>query len=147
MPFIDQMVYWHWIAAGLGLLVLEMLLPANLVLLWMGISAVIVGFLTWAFPLVWQVELLLFAVLSIASFFAYQRFRKPAAPTDAPSLNRRGESYVGRTFTLTAPIINGVGKLRVDDSQWRIAGPDLPEGSRVCVVKAEGVTLQVEREG
>ena len=51
----------------------------------------------------------------------------------------------GRTFTLSAPILNGVGKLRVDDSQWRIAGPDLPEGSRVRVVRAEGATLRVER--
>lgn len=141
----EPILYWHWWAVGLGLLILEMLIPANLVLLWMGVSAIVVGAVAWLTPTSWGAELVLFGVLSVASFFLYHRFRKPPAATDAPALNRRGESYVGRTFTLSAPILNGVGKLRVDDSQWRIAGPDLPEGSRVRVVRAEGATLRVER--
>lgn len=144
---IEQLVYWHWWVAGLALLILEMLIPANLVLLWMGISAVVVGLIAWLLPTTWPLELVLFGVLSVGSFFLYHRFRKTPATPDEPTLNRRGESYVGRTFTLSAPIINGVGKLRVDDTQWRISGPDLPEGSQVRVVKADGATLQVERAG
>jgi hypothetical protein len=38
--------------------------------------------------------------------------------SDQPKLNRRGEQYVGRTFTLEEPIVNGHGKIRVDDSTW-----------------------------
>ncbi len=144
--FLEHAVYWHWFIAGLALLVLEMLIPANLVLLWMGISAMIVGLLMWAFPMPWPGQLVLFAMLSLASFFAYRRWRPQETASDAPTLNRRGESYVGRTFSLTSPIINGVGTLKVDDSQWRVAGPDLPEGSRVRIVKAEGATLRVERD-
>lgn len=147
VALLEQMIYWHWIVLGLVLLILEMLIPTNLVLLWMGISAVIVGLVAWTLPTGWKTEAVLFGVLSIASFFAYHRFRKPPATADEPTLNRRGESYVGRTFTLLTPIVNGVGKLRVDDSQWRIAGPDLPEGSQVRVVKADGATLRVERAG
>ncbi|MGQ0698061.1 MAG: NfeD family protein [Panacagrimonas sp.] len=142
---LKQMVYWHWMVLGLALLILEMLVPTNLVLLWMGISALIVGLVAWVLPTGWEAELILFGVLSVVSFFAYQRFRKIPAATDEPTLNRRGESYVGRTFTLATPIVNGVGKLRVDDSQWRVSGPDLPEGSQVRVVKADGATLKVER--
>ena len=44
-------------------------------------------------------------------------------------------------------MIDGVGSLHVDDSQWRISGPDLPAGSRVRVVAADGVTLRVEPAG
>ena len=66
---------------------------------------------------------------------------------DQPTLNRRADSYVGRQFTLTQPVIDGVGSLHVDDSQWRISGPDLPAGSRVRVVAADGVTLRVEPAG
>ena len=52
--------------------------------------------------------------------------------------------YVGRHFTLTAPIVDGVGKLQVDDSSWKIMGQDLPAGAHVKVVGTEGTMLRVE---
>ncbi|MGQ0621130.1 MAG: NfeD family protein [Panacagrimonas sp.] len=139
----DQFLWWYWWIAGLALLILEMLIPSGFVLLWMGASAIAVGAVAAFTP--WQLELVLFGVISIASVVVFKRLRPPLSPTDAPMLNRRGESYVGRVFTLEEPIINGVGKLRVDDSQWRISGADLPAGSQVKVVRADGATLQVER--
>lgn len=139
----DQLLYWHWWVAGLGLLILEAFMPGA-IFLWMGISAFAVGLLAWLMPMDWQVQALLFGVLSIVSFFLYRRF-KPAPVSDRPTLNRRGESYVGRVFTLHEPIVNGVGKLHVDDSQWRITGRDAPAGSQVRVVAIDGTTLQVEQ--
>lgn len=138
-----DLVYWHWLVFGLVLLSVEMILPTGFVLLWMGASAIVTGVLSWFLPLNWQIEMVLFGVLSIVSYFIYRKF-KPAVVSDKPTLNRRGQSYVGRVFTLDSPIINGDGKLRVDDSQWRIAGPELPAGSRVKVVEADGSTLKVE---
>lgn len=143
----DPLLFWHWWVAGLALLILEMFLPTGFVLLWMGVSAVIVGVIAWMLPTGWQLECVLFGVLSIVSFFTYRKLWPQKPVTDQPSLNRRGDSYVGRTFTLTDPIVNGVGKLHVDDSQWRIAGADLPAGSQVIVIRAEGSTLRVERAG
>ncbi|TXH05558.1 MAG: NfeD family protein [Nevskiaceae bacterium] len=139
----EQLLYWHWWVAGLGLLILEAFMPGA-IFLWMGISAFAVGLLAWLMPMDWQVQALLFGVLSIVSFFLYRRF-KPAPVSDRPTLNRRGESYVGRVFTLHEPIVNGVGKLHVDDSQWRITGRDAPAGSQVRVVAIDGTTLQVEQ--
>lgn len=144
---VNLLAYWHWLALGLALLILETLIPANLVLLWMGVSALVVGLMAYLFDTGWQAELVLFGILSIGTFFAYHRFRKPQVASDAPTLNRRGESYVGRTFTLTDPIVNGYGNLRVDDSRWRVAGDDLPAGTQVRIVRAEGATLRVERAG
>lgn len=140
----DDIVYWHWWIAGFGLLILEMLLATEFVLLWMGISAVVVGLISLALPTNWQTELVLFGVLSIVSFFVYRKLRPHEPVSDQPTLNRRGASYVGRTFTLREPIVNGVGKLHVDDSQWRISGPDVPAGSQVRVTVADGTTLVVE---
>ncbi|HEY0917405.1 MAG TPA: NfeD family protein [Solimonas sp.] len=34
--------------------------------------------------------------------------------------------------------------MRVDDSQWRITGPDVPAGTQVRVTRADGATLHVE---
>lgn len=137
-----ELLYWHWWVAGLGLLILEAFAPGA-VFLWMGVAAFTVGLLSWALPLTWPLQLILFGGLSLGFFFLYRRFRTTPPPSDAPTLNRRGESYVGREFTLAEPIVNGIGHLRVDDSQWRIAGPDLPAGSQVKVIRAEGATLRV----
>ena len=64
--------------------------------------------------------------------------------TDQPRLNRRGEQYIGRTFTLDEPIVNGLGKIRVDDSTWKIEGGDCAAGTRITVVGVDGVVLKVE---
>jgi membrane protein implicated in regulation of membrane protease activity len=139
----EGIVFWHWWLAGLALLSLEAFLPGA-IFLWMGIAAFAVGLLSWVMPLTWQIEFVLFGILSVASFFAWRRFRTVPV-TDKPTLNRRGHSYVGRNFTLKEAIVNGIGTLHVDDSQWRISGPDMPAGSQVRVCEADGTTLKVER--
>jgi membrane protein implicated in regulation of membrane protease activity len=143
MDFAD-IVYWHWWIAGLVLLTLEAFMPGA-IFLRMGVSAFAVGALSWLVPsLGWQPEFVLFGVLSVVTFFLYRRYKKVPV-SDKPTLNRRGHSYVGRVFTLGEAIVNGSGKLHVDDSQWRITGPDLPAGSRVRVVDADGTLLKVEQ--
>ena len=52
---------------------------------------------------------------------------------------------VGRSFRLDQPIVSGEGQVRVDDSVWRVVGPDLPAGSAVRVARLDGATLVVER--
>lgn len=138
--------FWHWWVLGFGLLGAEMILPTGFFLIWIGVAALLVGGLAWIIPaLSWELQLLLFGSLSVASFFVWRRYRPATLASDQPTLNRRGHSYVGRTFTLGTPIINGVGKLHVDDSQWRITGPDAETGAQVRVVAADGNTLKVER--
>jgi len=60
-----------------------------------------------------------------------------------PFLNRRADALVGRVFTLEKPIIDGAGTVRIDDTIWRVAGPDAPAGSRVKIVQADGASLTV----
>ncbi|WP_028007495.1 NfeD family protein [Solimonas flava] len=143
---LDSIVWWHWWVAGLVFLTLEAVLPGA-IFLWMGASAAVVGLLALIVPaLGWKVEFIIFGVLAIAAVLAWRRWRPAPATTDQPTLNRRGQSYVGRQFTLSEPLVNGIGTLRVDDSQWRISGPgDMPAGAQVRVVAADGATLRVER--
>ncbi|MFP5305387.1 MAG: NfeD family protein [Gammaproteobacteria bacterium] len=137
--------YWHWLAIGFGLLVLEMFLPTEFILLWVGVAAVVVGALSWFFPGIgWQLEFVLWGGLSVAAVLAWRKYKPLSFVSERPTLNRRGHSYVGRVFTLSDAIVNGVGKLRIDDSQWRITGQDAPAGTRVRIVEADGTTLRVE---
>lgn len=140
-----ELVFWHWFVLGIVLLIAEVLLPTGFFLIWIGAAALLVGGAAWAFPGInWETQAVLFGVLSIASFFVWRRFSPGNPVSDQPTLNRRGHSYVGRTFTLGTPIVNGIGKLVVDDSQWRISGPDVAAGTQVRVIAVEGTTLKVE---
>ena len=66
-----------------------------------------------------------------------------AASRSNPFLNKRTEALIGREFTLERPIVDGTGTVRIDDTIWRVAGPDAPAGSRVKVVQADGASLTV----
>jgi membrane protein implicated in regulation of membrane protease activity len=95
-------------------------------------------------------QVILFSVLSVLSVAVFRRYlqRRPIQ-SDRPLLNQRTAQYVGRVFTLEEPIVNGRGKIHVDDSTWRVEGEDCPQGTKVRVMDAEGVILRVsslERE-
>jgi membrane protein implicated in regulation of membrane protease activity len=142
MPF--DIVFWHWWSLGALLLIVELLAP-GMFFIWMGESAFVVGAVVWLFPgLSFEHQVLLFSVLSVLSIAVFRRFlRTNPIQTDRPLLNQRAAQYVGRVFTLAEPIVNGRGKIRVDDSTWRVEGDDCPAGARVRVTDAEGVVLRV----
>jgi hypothetical protein len=142
----ESLAFWHWWVLAVVLVVLEILAP-GVFFLWLGVAAGITGLVLLAVPdTTWQVQVLTFAVLSVASIAGWRYYQKGhPAPTDQPALNRRGEQYVGRTLTLEEPIVNGRGKIRVDDTTWRVEGDDLPAGTRIKVVAVDGVVLKVEK--
>jgi inner membrane protein len=47
-------------------------------------------------------------------------------------------------FTLEGAIVDGRGRLKVDDTVWLVSGPDLPAGTHVRVIGAESTVLQIE---
>jgi membrane protein implicated in regulation of membrane protease activity len=148
--FLAGFGHWHWWVLGVVLLGAEMLAP-GVFLLWMGIAAGATGVVVLVAPeMDWRYQFLLFAVLAVASVIAARIYlkRRPIE-TDRPELNRRGQQYVGRTFTLAEAMENGRGRLHVDDTMWRVIGPDIPAGRQVEVVGVDGVLLRVApaREG
>lgn len=139
---------WAWWVLGIVLLILEVLMP-GVFLVWIGVAAIVTGALTmllwgaawWA----WQVQWIVFAMLSIAAVLVGRRVvLSSARKTDEPFLNQRARSLVGRTATLDQPITEGRGRIRLDDTVWSVQGPDLPIGTRVRVVASSGRDLTVE---
>ena len=147
MEWLDQIKFWHWLIAAVAMIIFEMLIPAAY-FLWMSISAFIVGLLLFALPdLPLLIQIVVFGVLSVVSLLLYKHHQKLNPPeTEQPDLNRRGEQYVGRIFTLKDPIVNGVGKVKVDDSTWKVHGADTPAGVKVRVTSVSGTVLKVETE-
>lgn len=145
---LQQLTYWHWFILAAVLIILEVFAPGAF-MLWIGIAAAVVGAVLYFVPaLTWEYQFILFAMASVGSILAWRSYRNThPTMTDEPTLNRRGAQYIGRVFTLDAPIVDGVGKIRVDDSTWKIVGIDCPAGVKVKVVGIESTVLKVEQAG
>ncbi|TWH23443.1 MULTISPECIES: NfeD family protein [unclassified Aminobacter] len=140
---------WSWMVIGVALLALEVMSP-GVYLLWFGVAAILTGLLSfqlWDFAFWgWQMQVLAFLILSLASVLIGRRLfpATGADDTDQPLLNQRDRQLVGRLATLTEPIVNGHGRVRIGDTLWRVTGEDMAEGTRVRVVAAENGELRVE---
>ncbi len=146
MAWTSQIEFWHWFIAAVVLITLEMVVLPAVFFLWMGIAAGVVGLLLMLMPgLPFMAQIIIFTMFAVISLVIHKRYLKNNPPgTDEPTLNRRGEQYVGRVFTLDESIVNGVGKIKVDDSIWKVMGEDMNEGGKVKVVGVDGTVFKVE---
>src|ERR1700710_3259667 len=135
---------WNWLVFGLLLMGLELLAP-GVFMFWLGLAALLVGLLSFAIDPSWQLQLLMFAVFAAAAVPLWRRVAhsNSAVSKSNPFLNKRTNALIGRVVTLEKPILDGSGTVRVDDTIWRVAGPDAPAGSRVRIVRADGASLTV----
>jgi len=140
-----ELTPWHWLTIGVLFFALELFAPTTF-LLWPAIAAILTGLVTWLIPMSWHFQLVLFAVLAVSAIIVGRHFFKNRTGKEStdPTLNRRGESVKGRIITLSEPIVNGVGSAMIDNTRWRLVGPDLPAGSKLQVVGTEGSSLTVE---
>ncbi len=136
--------FW-WIVAGV-LLVGEMLIP-GFFLLWLAAAAALTGAIDLVFGLGWQGEVSVFATLSLLLVLITWKWVMASRrmKSDQPTLNQRHHAYVGKVVPLAQPIVNGSGKVRIDDSLWDVDGPDLPQGTRVRISGVDGLRLKAEK--
>lgn len=141
----ESIGHWHWWILAAVLIILEVFAPGAF-FLWLGISAAAVGGVVYVSPAMgWEYQLLIFSVLSVISIVAWRKyFRATPGDTDQPNLNRRGQQYVGRVFTLQEPIIDGIGKIHVDDSTWKIRGENCAVGTQVEITGVDGTILEIK---
>ncbi|GAB2177115.1 NfeD family protein [Dongia sp. agr-C8] len=146
MSGFDHLQFWHWFILAAVFAGIEMLTP-GFFFIWLGGAALIIGLVTLVFASMgWEVQLILFAALSGLSVLGWYKFgRKMTIATDDVNLNRRGDSLVGRTGALVEPIVNGRGRVKIDDSVWSAEGDDAPDGAKVLVTGVRGAVLTVER--
>ncbi len=142
------MPWWGWIVVGVALLVSETIVGAEFFLIFLGISALVVGLLQLAGldAAVW-VQWLLFAGLSAVSLVFFRRqlqrhLRATAAPIDEGMANE-----LGTALDAIEPGAYGRGEFR--GTVWRVrnGGPEAIEaGTSIRVQHSDGVLLDVRRE-
>jgi inner membrane protein len=138
---------WNWMVLGFVLLTLEILTP-GVFMLWIGLAALVVGALSlmlWnAGFWIWEVQVVVFLALALISAFTGKKIMGGRRDdSDQPLLNRRGDQLIGRTATLTEPIADGRGRVKIGDTMWRVSGPDLPAGTKVRVKAATDMDLEL----
>lgn len=144
IDIIASLGIWNWWILGILLLCVELVAPGTF-MLWFGVAAITVGILSLLIDWTWQVQIVTFGIVSVISVgLSRLLLRRNPSEGDAPFLNRRGEALVGRGFVLEEPIVNGRGRLSIDDTIWRIDGPDLPVGTRVTISGTQGSRLHVK---
>lgn len=141
-----EFVFWHWWVLALILLIIEILVP-GFFFMWMAGAGFITGCLLFLMPSIsMDIQLGVFSVLSVLAIIAWRYYvKRHPIESDRPLLNKRGAQYIGRVFSLYEPIVNGQGKIKVDDSIWKAHGEDCDIDTKVKVTAIHGTVFDVEK--
>ena len=136
-------IWFWWIVAG-ALLLLELMTP-GVFAMWLALAAASVGITDYFVDLSWQLELLAFAGFSLVYVYLARPWYSKGTlqNSDQPNLNQRIYAFVGNSFVLAEPIVNGQGKLDIEGTRWDVLGPNLAKGATVRVIAVEGMKLRV----
>jgi len=147
LTFLASMGPLHWLVLGLILLTAEMA-TGTTYLLWPAVAAFLTALVALVGATNWIADMGIFAVLVIGlTAFGrplVQRWRQERA---ADGLNERAAALIGVRGEVLS-FANGVGAVRIADTQWRAVSEEtLGPGDAVEVVAVEGVTLKLKRAG
>jgi inner membrane protein len=137
--------HWLWLIAAAAMLFIELAAP-GFFFLWLALAAATVGVNLFFFDFSWLTAVLSFAALSVIYVYLGRPWYSAKRASDQPNLNQRYMNYVGQTYVLKEPIVNGAGKLTIEDARWDIEGPDMVAGVRVKVLGVHGARLKVGPE-
>ncbi len=141
------MTWWIWILVGLTLLAVEIAIPGGIVLLFFGISAMIVGALVAlgvGGPLWFQV--LLFSVLSVVSLLTLREsILRRMKSTDGSA--DQVDSIVGKQAVALGDIASmAEGKVELRGTPWiahNVGDSPLIAGQKCIVDRVDGLKLYV----
>ncbi|MBZ4649141.1 MAG: hypothetical protein JG774_857 [Desulfomicrobiaceae bacterium] len=146
------MEYWHWIALGIVLVIVEAFIP-SFTIFWFGLAAVVVGALLWiGVPMELTAQILAWAVLSCVFCALWFLVLKPRMRDKTTAgISREGVlGQIGQVVAVPGP--DGLGRVRfstplLGDDEWPMRCPDPVQlGDRVIVVDITGNTLVVSRK-
>jgi membrane protein implicated in regulation of membrane protease activity len=141
--------WWGWVILAGVLAVAELHVPGSY-LVWIALGAAVTSGVHAALGASLSGQLATFAAASAIScglgYFVYRHFERPPRRHEAP-LNERSLAMIGARGTVCEAFQSGRGKVRLGDSVWLAAGPDLAEGTPVVVSAVRGTRLVVQPAG
>ena len=145
--FLNSWGMWGWMSFGLVLMILELFIPGTFIV-WFGFGAVATGLLLSLFDLSATAQIGFFALFSsISVFFGFFVYKKLFGANKQTGTEERvgAKKYIGQSFKVVEPIIEGTGKIAVGDTVWLAkSDKDIAKGKMVKVVDVKGTILSVE---
>ena len=140
--------WWYWIVLGLCLVMSELVVPAIFVI-WFGIGALLVGVSLLVMPMLGMaVQLMLWAGLSTLLVIFWFRYLKPKTVSLAGSSSAQALGEVGLLVSDLCPDSRGQVRFQkpvLGSDLWECyAETPIKAGERVRVVKIEGHFIKVE---
>ena len=133
--------FWSWIAVGAVLLVIEIATGTGY-LLWPAASAGVVAIVAALVHPELSIDILVFALLTIASTVVGRRYMPTPFRHKGPDINDRAGRLIGKVGEIVRPFDAGLGRVFVDGSEWAAEvaeGDATPKvGARVEVVEVLG---------
>ena len=144
---LNHTLWWYWVVFGLVLIVSEIIMPL-FVIIWFGLSAIIVGFIDLLFDTSFSTELTLWMLLSVVLLFVWFSFFKDKRITHSGQSDFKLETK----GIVTKEIRLGErGKVRFEapvlgSSLWHAsADTTLEEGTVVQIEEVNGQLLKVKK--
>lgn len=133
--------FWIWLIVAVILFVMELVLPTAFVEATLGLSALIVAFLSFLVPS-FSAQILLWMVLSVVVVFLLRRYQPKRVP---PVLKEAAEAE-----TITKIPAGETGRVLYEGISWQARCDDphlaIPEHQRVIIIGRQGTTLIVMPE-
>lgn len=137
----------RWMILGIVLLGLE-LATGTTYILWIASAAILMTGVTFILPIGWEMQFLIFFLLSIVLLVVGHKYVRPRFKGGEPSeLNDRARAMVGLRVKAVSDFDVGKGRVQVGDSQWsaRLETGNAKTGDELEVVSVKGATLQVKK--
>lgn len=146
IELLESMNGTKWVVLAVALIIAE-IVTGTTYILWPAIAALVVGFLSFGGFFTWEMQFLLFFMISLALLFVGHKFVRPQMKGGETSdLNDRATAMIGLRVRAIADFELGQGRVQVGDTQWRakVRDGDPKAGDELQVKSVEGTTLNVE---
>ncbi|RUM74734.1 MAG: NfeD family protein [Sulfurovum sp.] len=143
----ETVIWWHWIAFGLILLILEVN-TGTFILLGLGIAAISVGIIEYLHPITFTYQVLIWTALSAGYLLAWKKWinEKHVSETGQSNYNL---DMLGTVTEAIRP--HHKGKVHFDipvlgQTEWiAIADEPIAKGERVKIIEIIGQLIKVEK--
>lgn len=146
IELLESMNATRWMILGVALLIVEVLTGTTYIL-WPAVAALVVGVLSFILPLGWEMQFLLFFILSMLLLFVGHKYVRPQVKGGEPSeLNDRARAMTGMRVKAIADFETGRGRVQIGDTQWRaqMKTGNAKAGDELEIMSVKGTTLMVQ---
>ncbi|SHN70481.1 NfeD family protein [Desulfovibrio litoralis] len=139
-----------WLSLGIALIIFELFVPGTF-LAFIGIAAIITGFLVYLFELSLNTQLFMFALFGFLFVIIGRLVLKKLKVKDKRlnvDVSNRLQYLLGEVIVLENKMEDGVAQARIADGIWTVYAQDnnlsLPVGSKVKIISLSNGKLIVE---